>query len=199
MIKYLSLDLQGTLSNSKFSDYFWLEILPKKYSEFFKISIDEAKNILKDKFKKYGVYNILYYDDKYWSNYLGFDTRQELEKCSEKPEINVLLYNFINSLKLPKIIISTTTNLFIEFELKDKIHIFDKVYSCVDCFKIGGKTKSVYENICEELKVKPNEVLHIGDNKLMDIDNAKLAGINTVFFDGDVKKVINEIKCYLEE
>ena len=41
MIKYLSLDLQGTLSDSKFSDNYWLEILPKKYSEYFKISINE--------------------------------------------------------------------------------------------------------------------------------------------------------------
>lgn len=59
MIKYLSLDLQGTLSDSKFSDYFWLEILPRKYSEFFKVSVDEAKCILKEKFKEYGVYQQL--------------------------------------------------------------------------------------------------------------------------------------------
>ena len=62
MIKYISLDLQGTLSDSKFSDYFWIEFIPQKYSEKNKISIQSAKEILKQKFKEYGVYNILYYE-----------------------------------------------------------------------------------------------------------------------------------------
>ena len=29
MIKILSLDMQGTLTSSEFSDYFWLELLNK--------------------------------------------------------------------------------------------------------------------------------------------------------------------------
>lgn len=198
MIKYLSLDLQGTLSDSNFSDNYWLEILPKKYSEHFNISNDEAKKILKDKFKEYGVYNILYYDDKYWSNYLNFDTTKELTKSSIKPKINQELYDFVSTIELPKIIISTTTNLFINFELQDKVKIFSKIYSCVDYFKVGGKTKEVYEEICKELKVKPNEILHIGDNKLMDVDNAKEAGINTVLFNNNTEKMLEEIKKYLE-
>lgn len=43
MIKYISLDLQGTLSDSKFSDNFWLEIIPQKYAEKFKITIRRSK------------------------------------------------------------------------------------------------------------------------------------------------------------
>lgn len=198
MIKVLSLDLQGTLSNSKFSDNYWLEILPKKYSQQYKISIEEAKNILKEKFKEYGIYNILYYDDKYWSNYLKFDTREELEKNNIKPEINMELYNFISTIKLPKIIISTTTQLFIEIELKEKLKAFDKIYSCVDYFKTGGKTKEIYEKICKELNIKPNEMLHIGDNKIMDIENAKQAGINTILFNDNTQNVIEKIKEYAE-
>lgn len=198
MIKYLSLDLQGTLSDSKFSDYYWLEIIPKKYSEHFNISVDEAKKVLKDKFKEYGVYNILYYDDKYWSDYLKFNTTQELINSQIQPEINKELYEFITDIKLPKIIISTTTNLFINYELKDKVKIFDKIYSCVDYFKTGGKTKEVYEKICSQLNIKPEEMLHIGDNKLMDIKNAKEAGVTTILFDNNTKDVIKEIKKYLE-
>lgn len=199
MIKVLSLDLQGTLSNSKFSDNYWQEILPIKYSQQYKISIEEAKNILKEKFKEYGIYNILYYDDKYWSNYLKFGTREELEKNNIKPEINMELYNFISTIKLPKIIISTTTQLFIEIELKEKLKAFDKIYSCVDYFKTGGKTKEIYEKICKELNIKPNEMLHIGDNKIMDIENAKQAGVNTILFNNDTQNIIEKIKEYMEE
>lgn len=199
MIKYISLDLQGTLTDSKFSDNFWLEILPNKYSQCFNITIDEAKNMLKNKFKEYGVYNILYYDDKYWSKYLKFDTKHELNLSQIKPQINKELYNYISTLNLPKIIISTTTNLFINEELKDKIKIFDKIYSCVDYFNVGGKTENVYKAVCKELNIKPSEMLHIGDNKVMDIENAKKAGVNTILFQNDTENVIKEIKNILNE
>ena len=62
MIKILSLDMQGTLTDSAFSDYFWIELLPQKFSEKFNCSIESAKQIISDKFSKMGKYNIKYYD-----------------------------------------------------------------------------------------------------------------------------------------
>ncbi len=197
MIKYISLDLQGTLSDSKFSDYFWIEFIPQKYSEKNKISIQSAKEILKQKFKEYGVYNILYYDDKYWSEYLKFDTKKELDKFEIRPSINKKMYSYLQNLNLPKIIVSTTTELFINYELEEKVKEFEKIYSCVDYFKIGGKTKEVYENIAKELNVKPSEILHIGDNYCMDIENAKKAGVNVILYDDNVDSLIYNIEKYL--
>lgn len=194
MIKYISLDLQGTLSDSKFSDNYWLEIIPQKYSEKYGISIKEAKEVLKQKFKKYGVYNILYYDDKYWAKNLEFDTLKELQKSKIKPKLNQELFKFIEKLNIPKIIISTTTNLFINYELGNKINVFEKVYSCVDNFECGGKTKEIYENIAKELGVKTSEILHIGDNNIMDIENARKAGLNAILFCGNEKDIIEDIK-----
>ena len=171
----------------------------KKYSEKFNTSLSTAKDILKNKFEEYGKYNILYYDDKYWSNYLEFNTQEELEKFEIQPTINNELYEFINSIEIPKIIISTTTNLFIDYELKSKVKDFKKIYSCVDYFKTGGKTKNVFSSICEELNVKPNEILHIGDSKTMDVANAKEAGVNAILYENDLNKLKAEIKKYMEE
>ncbi len=189
MIKYISLDLQGTLSDSKFSDYFWLEIIPQKYSEKFEVTIEQSKQILKQKFKEYGVYNILYYDDKYWSECLSFDTKSELDKSKIRPNINKALYEYLNKIDLPKIIVSTTTNLFINYELKEKVNDFEKIYSCIDYFKIGGKTKEIYQKIANELKVKPSEILHIGDNYIMDVENAKKADVNAILFDDNIENL----------
>lgn len=197
MIKYISLDLQGTLSNSKFSDNFWLEIIPQKYAEKFKITIEEAKQVLKQKFKEYGVYNILYYNDEYWSEFLSFNTLEELNKSKIKPEINKELYTYINKINLPKIIISTTTDLFINYELKEKVKDFEKIYSCVDYFKIGGKTKKVYQKVAKELNVNPEEILHIGDNYLMDVENAKKAGVNALLYDDNIEKLEYNVEKYI--
>lgn len=198
MIKILSLDLQGTLSDSKFSDYFWLELLPKKYSEKFDLSIDDAKEILKSKFKEYGVYNILYYDDRYWSEYLNFNTLEELKKFQIQPNLDEKLYELISNINLPKIIISTTTDLFIEYELKENIKDFEKVYSCVDYFNTGGKTADIFKKVCKELNVLPNEVLHIGDSKTMDVENAIEAGVNAILYDGNIDELKIKLNKYLE-
>lgn len=197
MIKYISLDLQGTLSDSKFSDYFWLELIPQKYAEKNNINIEEAKKILKQEFKNYGVYNILYYDDKYWSKLLNFDTKQELDKFTIRPKINEKMYEYIMKIDLPKIIISTTTNLFINYELGEKIKSFEKIYSCVDYFKTAGKTKEVYEKVAKELNVKQSEILHIGDNLVMDVENAKKAGINSILYSDDLENVLYNVKALL--
>jgi len=69
----------------------------------------------------------------------------------------------------------------------------------VDYFKLGGKTKEVFLSVVNELKVAPHEILHIGDNIEMDIENAKKANVNAIFFDGDVGKLINEINKNLKE
>lgn len=197
MIKYISLDLQGTLSNSKFSDNFWLEIIPQKYAEKFKITIEEAKQVLKQKFKECGVYNILYYDDKYWAQYLNFDVKQELDQSLIIPSINKEIYEYFDKINLPKIIISTTTDLFINYELKEKVKDFEKIYSCVDYFKIGGKTKEVYQKVAKELNVNPEEILHIGDNSLMDVENAKKAGVNAILYDDNIEKLGYNVEKYI--
>lgn len=199
MIKVLSLDLQGTLSDSKFSDYFWLELLPLKYANKYHMSIQDAKNYLKNKFKEIGVYDRLYYDDKYWSELLGFDTVTELKNMELQPTINMKLYNYIKRLNIPVIILSTTTDIFINYELKSVDDIFYKKYSCMDYFNVAGKTNVVYSKLCEELNIKQNELLHIGDSKIMDIDNAKLAGVKTIYYDQDTDKLIKLIGKELGE
>lgn len=198
MIKVVSLDLQGTLSDSKFSNYFWINLLPQKYSEKYGYTLETSKKILKEEFKIIGKYNILYYDDKYWSKRLGFNTLNELDKFEIRPRINSKLDDFIQAIKLPKIIISTTTNDFIKYELKEKITDFYKVYSCVDYFDVGGKTRSVFLKVCKELSILPEEMLHIGDSRIMDYENARKAGVNAILFDGNVDRLREEIKNYLE-
>ncbi len=198
MIKVLSLDLQGTLSSSDFSDYFWLELLPIKYKEKYNLTLEESKTVLKNKFREYGVYNRLYYDDAYWANILEFNTLEELDKFSIRPKINSELYSLIKEIDIPVIILSTTTDLFINYELSTIDDVFYKKYSCIDYFQVGGKTSDVFNKVCEELKINNDELLHVGDSKVMDIENAKLAGVQTVFYEGDMQKTIEDIRKLLE-
>lgn len=198
MVKCVSFDLQGTITKAEFCDCLWLEVLPRIYALKKGITENEAKKAIKEIYGENEIYNLKYYDDSYWTKMLNFDAIEELNKIGKEPEIDDNFIQFINTLKTEKIIISTTTNLFINAELKENVKYFDKIYSCVDYFKIGGKTPEVYLKVAKELNIMPNEMLHIGDNYIMDVENAKKAGVNAIQYKGNTEKTINEIKAILE-
>ncbi len=198
MIKCVSFDLQGTITDAEFCDSLWIKILPEIYAMRNKVSIDKAKKLIKSYYEKEEIYDIKYYDDSFWTKMLKFDAIKELENRKIKPKINEKLMSYIKKIKEKKIIVSTTTNLFIDVELGKEKENFDKIYSCVDYFNIGGKIPKVFRKIANELNILPNEILHIGDNYVMDVENAKKAGVNAIHFKGNVTETINEINKYLE-
>src|SRR5687768_10382782 len=109
MIQYLSFDLQGVLSASDFSDYFWLEQLPGLYAKKQGIGLPAAKEILRSEFTAMGKYDLRYYDDAYWERRLGFQTLDTLEVMPVQPIQNAALFAFIQTLSTPVILLSTTT------------------------------------------------------------------------------------------
>lgn len=66
-----------------------------------------------------------------------------------------------------------------------------------------GKSKAkgtIYPHILDELNITPEELLHIGDNKKNDIDNAKEKGIKTLHYniDESLKKSLEFEKRYIQ-
>lgn len=199
MIKCISFDLQGTITKSDFCDTLWIKIIPKIFALRNNITEIEAKKEINKIYGNNPHYDIKYYDDSYWTKLLKFDALEELKKINKKPEVDKQFLNFIKNINIKKIIISTTTSLFINAELGKEIQNFDKIYSCVDYFNTAGKTPTVFLNVAKELKLFPEEILHIGDNYEMDVENALKAGINAIYYEGNVKKTINDIQKYLKK
>lgn len=199
MIKYLSWDLQGTLSASEFSDNFWLMLLPSAYAAKHGCDLVAAKAQLWDQFKTMGKYDINYYDDAYWAEQLDFTTIDILREAVIQPSLNEELIDYLTNIELPSIILSTTTETFINYELGTKRSIFAHTYSCVDDFQTGGKTKEIYLNVARMLGIEPNEMLHIGDNMEMDSTNATQAGVHSIHYDGNTQTLIDTLRHMLRE
>lgn len=185
--KVISFDMQGTITDLSFADEFWFETLPLLYSQSKKVSLEEAKQILKEKFKEYGAYDFRYYSVNYWLKELSLDLNfKDIKKLIKtKPHFYEDSLELIKELseKVKLIIISSTTRDFINTELGEYKKYFDKTYSSIDDFNIAGKPQELYEKIAEILNIKLSEIIHIGDSKEMDIENSKKAGLNTFFFD----------------
>ena len=126
----IAFDLQGTLSDSAFSDEFWMETLPLLYSKHNKLSLAQAKEELKAKFKEYGKYDYRYYSVDYWLKELNLELKfNEICKLiKSKPHF------YEDSLELIKefnkeatlMILSSTTTDFIKTELGKNKRYFNR-------------------------------------------------------------------------
>ena len=69
------LDMDGTLLDKHFDDYFWEQYLPEHYSLAHDLSVDEAKNELLARYHK--VQHTLDWSDlDFWSDELGLDLQE---------------------------------------------------------------------------------------------------------------------------
>ncbi len=175
--------------------------VPPQDTIFLLNSLNEVKGL----FKKFGKYNYRYYSIDYWLKELGLDlsfkglVRLILNKPYFFEDGKEILGNLKDKVIL--IISSSTTNDFIEIELGNNKKYFDYVFSSIDSFNIPGKTKGFYLKVAKRLKVKPSEVLHIGDNWEMDVINAKKAGLDAFYFDKSKlrKDVIRKLRQKLKK
>ena len=185
--KLISFDLQGTLSDSAFSDEFWLELLPQLYAERNEVSLVDAKAVLKERFKSVGRYHRLYYCPQDWIEELCPTSSfgELVRRLSNAPMLFPDTLELVRELfgTVPLIILSTTTREFIASELGDAQNYFDGVYSTVDDLGTAGKTTEIFRHITDLYNVSAKDALHIGDCKEMDIENAERAGLSTFFFD----------------
>jgi len=204
--KLICFDLQGTLSNADFSDYFWFEVLPLLYKQSKGyLSIEEAKSELKKIFGEYGKYDYRYYSVSYWIKELGLNmTEDEAILLIKKDSVfygdTLFLIQELNKTNCV-IILSTTVRSFIKKELNGREELFQKTYSALDDFNSPGKTKEVYEQLARDYNIEPNEAINIGDNEEMDIVNSSKANWDNFFFDKKIERsvIIEQLRIKLKD
>jgi HAD superfamily hydrolase (TIGR01549 family) len=188
-LKYdlISFDLQGTLSDSAFSDEFWLELLPQLYAEKYQLTLAESKAKLKTQFVTIGKYDRLYYCPQDWLHELTPEQSftEVIKRLSHPPHLFEDCMELVHRLSgaLPLIIVSTTTYDFIDVELGGEGKYFNSVFSTIDDFDTAGKKPEIFKTIAKQYGLSSEKMLHIGDCSEMDIANAQAAGWDTFFFD----------------
>ncbi|RMD59490.1 MAG: HAD family hydrolase [Nitrospirae bacterium] len=97
-IKYVLLDLDGTLLDRYFDDYFWEELVPEKYAIKYNISKEEAKEELFRRYKKHEK-TLNWTDIDFWSKEFDIDIPLLKKQVEHLIEVHPHVEAFLTMLK----------------------------------------------------------------------------------------------------
>jgi HAD superfamily hydrolase (TIGR01549 family) len=184
-IELISFDAEGTLVTPDFSETIWHEAIPALYAQKQGLDFAQAKRCIVEEYGRVGDQRLEWYDIEYWFSYLGLgSSKSVIQSCLNKicyyPEITEVLSSLAGEYRL--IVASGTPLELLNLLLQDIKLYFARIFSSTSHY---GQLKNpdFYLSICEEMGVKPSQVIHVGDNWQFDFLNARQAGINAFFID----------------
>ena len=184
--RVVSLDFSGTLVTEDYLEYFWKEVIPKAYSIKEGISLKEAKSKVFEEYGKVSKDDINWYLPNYWLNKLGINNA--LSELVAQSLVALRFYedalSFIEKVKnkYTLIVASGVSSSLMLPALSTLKFKFYRVYSSTDMFFVG-KPPSFYNFILEDLKILPSQIIHVGDDKLNDVENPMKVGIKSYLID----------------
>jgi HAD superfamily hydrolase (TIGR01549 family) len=184
-IELISFDAEGTLVTPDFSETIWHEAIPALYAQKQGLDFAQAKRLIAEEYGRVGDQRLEWYDIEYWFRYLDLGSSEPaIQSCTGKisyyPEITEILSSLASEYRL--IVASGTPLELLHLLLRDIKSYFVRVFSSVSHYK-QLKSPDFYLKICEEMGVKPSQVIHVGDNWQFDFLNARQAGMNAFYID----------------
>ncbi len=182
-IETILLDMDGTLLDLAFDNYFWLELIPRAYAEKHILSKEQANGFLKNLYQEhYGT--LEWYCTDFWSKKLELDIIGLKRQVSEKVEYRTGTLEFLHNAKAMNKKIYLVTNahpdtLRIKLKVRDFSRYFEQLLSSHDT---GYPKESIrfWESIALKWNFESSKTLFI-DDSISILKTAKEFGIKHVF------------------
>ena len=193
MLRVLSFDLDGTLIRKGFDDIFWNELIPELFAEKNRISFEQAQKFIIDEYDSIGPHDPRWYIPEYWVERFGLavNIQEVLSKVRYSEGIYDDVYMLSDFSKKYKVVISTNNaRIILEHKLqvlKNVRQFISNTFSSVSDFNNIVKSKEFYANVCRKIDIKPEQMLHIGDDPKHDLIIPKSIGVNAVLIDREQK------------
>jgi putative hydrolase of the HAD superfamily len=183
-IKYVLLDMDGTLLDKYFDDYFWEHLLPEKYAEKKHISFGRAKEELLCRYKLHeGTLN--WTDIDFWSREVDIDIPALKEQIRHLIEVHPHVEDFLRSLKQHRKKVFLVTNahykvLDIKLRKTELGKYFD---AAVTSFEMGHAKEKIefWEKVQKRLGFEKDKTLFIDDTEAV-LKTAKEFGIKYILY-----------------
>ncbi|MEW6409490.1 MAG: GMP/IMP nucleotidase [Nitrospirota bacterium] len=200
-IKFVLLDMDGTLLDRYFDDYFWEHLVPERYAEKHNITFGKAKEEL---FKKYKAHEktLNWTNLDFWSKELDIDIPALKEQIKHLIEVHPHVEDFLKMLKRHKKKVFLVTNahyksLAIKLKKTEIGRYFDSVLSSFD---VGypKETSMFWEKAEKRLGFVKEKTFLIDDTEEV-LRTAKEYGIKYIILKAKAnsKKRIKESKEFI--
>lgn len=137
-LKYILLDMDGTLLDLYFDDFFWGHLVPEKYAERHDISFGAAKDLLYRTYKSHEK-TLNWCDIDFWSRELRLDIPALKEQIRHLIEVHPHVIDFLKMVRKQKKKVFLLTNAhFKTVNLKFRKTAIGKYFDSVLCsFDVG--------------------------------------------------------------
>ncbi|UCG78833.1 MAG: HAD-IA family hydrolase [Nitrospirota bacterium] len=130
-VTHVLIDMDGTLLDKYFDDYFWSHLVPERYSEKNNISFGKARDYLFDKYRSHER-TLNWTDIDFWSRELELDIPALKEQIRHLIDVHPYVEEFLSLLRKNKKQVIMATNAHyktVSLKMKEtKIgHYFDKI------------------------------------------------------------------------
>ena len=178
-INTVLLDMDGTLLDLHFDNYFWLEYVPLKYAEKHSITLEQAKEELEPRFSQ--VFGKLeWYCLDHWAKELELDIvpmkREITHLISFRPYADVFLQKLRDMDK--EVIMITNAHrdsLSLKLEYLPMAHYFDRLISSHD-YGYPKESPVFWQALEADINLDKGKALFIDDSVRI-LDSAKRYGI----------------------
>lgn len=183
-IKFVLLDMDGTLLDKYFDDFFWEHLVPEKYAERHDITFGKAKEELMKKYRAHeGTLN--WTDLDFWSEELGLDIPALKEQIKHLIEVHPHVEDFLKLMKQQKKKVFLLTNAhFKSIDLKFRKTLIGKYFdSVLSSFDAGHpkESRKFWEVAEARLGFDKHSSLFVDDTEEI-LKTAKKFGIKYILY-----------------
>jgi HAD superfamily hydrolase (TIGR01509 family) len=173
------LDMDGTLLDLRFDNWFWLTLIPSRYAALHRISEAEAQELLRPKFQQVAG-TLPWYCIEYWTRELGLDIptlkRAVQGRVGYLPGAEEFLQKLVRSGKRVALVTNShPTTLAIKNEQVALTQYFHAVYSSHP-FAVPKEHADFWPRLVERENFQPSRTLFV-DDSLAVLESARNFGI----------------------
>jgi len=181
---FVLLDMDGTLLDKYFDDYFWEHLVPEKYAERHAMTFGRARKELLSKYRHHeGTLN--WTDIDFWSRELSLDIPALKEQIKHLIEVHPHVEEFLQALKKQRKKVFLVTNahtkvLDLKLKKTDLGRYFD---ACVTSFEMGSPKEEVrfWEKAQRRLGFEKEKAVLIDDTREV-LKTAQQFGIRYILY-----------------
>ncbi len=162
------LDMDGTLLDLHFDNFFWLTHLPKRYAEHHGIQSDKAEQLLHSRYReKQGTLD--WYCLEYWSNELRLNIRQAKDEVRHLIRERPFVQEFLSQLKragINRVLITNAhpQSLELKLEVTGLQNHLDRIISSHD-YGEPKESQQFWSRLRQEVTFDPANTLFIDDSE----------------------------------